>query len=286
MRKVAIVADSTCCLPRKLVEKYHIRIVPLEIIYEDKSYRDGVDITPTQIYQIMRKKENLPTTSTAAVGDFLEAYREAGKEAKSVLCITLTSLQSQTFQAAAAARDIAKEEIPGTTVEVFDSRAVAGSLGFIVLAAARAAEDGADLAKCLEAAKNVMEKVNFLAMLDTLYYLARLGRIAKAAAWAGAMLNMKPILGHSPAAGVTEPVARPRTKVKAIERMLEIMAEKVGNAKVHVMVQHADELDDAKKLLDMIKSRFDCVESYLTEFTPVMGVHTGPGLLAIGFYCD
>jgi DegV family protein with EDD domain len=260
--------------------------VPLEIIYEDKSYRDGIDITPTQVYQIMRKKENLPTTSTAAVGDFLEAYREVGKTADSVLCITLTSLQSQTFQAAATARDIAKEEMPKTTVEVFDSRAVAGSLGFIVLAAARAAEDGAILAECLEAAKKVMDKVNFLAMLDTLYYLARLGRIAKAAAWAGAMLNMKPILGHSPAVGVTEPVARPRTKAKAIERMLEIMAEKVGNSEVHVMVQHADELEEAKKLLAEVKSRFNCVESYITEFAPVMGVHTGPGLLAIGFYTD
>jgi DegV family protein with EDD domain len=286
MKKVAIITDSTCCLPQELVKKYHIRIVPLEIIYEDKSYRDGIDITPTEVYHIMRKKENLPTTSTAAVGDFLEAYREMGRTAESVLCITLTSLQSQTFQAAVTARDMAKEEMPETTVEVFDSRAVAGSLGFMVLAAARAAENGAGLAECLEAAKKVMDKVNFLAMLDTLYYLARLGRIAKAAAWAGAMLNVKPVLGHTPAVGVTEPVARPRTKAKAIERMLEIMVEKVGNAKVHVMVQHADDLEEAKKLLAEVKSRLNCVESYITEFTPVMGVHTGPGLLAIGFYTD
>jgi len=286
MKTVAIIADSTCCLPKELVEKYHIRIVPLEIIYEDKSYRDGIDITPGEVYKIMRKKENLPTTSTAAVGDFLEAYRQSCKEAESVLCITLTSLQSQTFQAAVTARDMAKEEMPETIVEVFDSRAVAGSLGFMVLAAARAAEDGASLAECLEAAKKVMDKVNFLAMLDTLYYLARLGRMAKAAAWAGAMLNIKPVLGHTPAVGVTEPVARPRTKAKAVERMLEIMAEKVGNSKVHVMVQHADDLEEAKKLLAEVKSKFNCVESYITEFTPVMGVHTGPGLLAIGFYTD
>lgn len=178
MKKGAIVTDGTCCFPKELAEKYHIRIVPLEIIYEDKSYRDGIDMTPGDVYKIMRRKENLPTTSTAAVGDFLEAYREAGKEAKSVLCITLTSLQSQTFQAAATARDMAKEEMPETIVEVFDSRAVAGSLGFIVLAAARAAEDGAGLTKCLEATKKVMDKVNFLAILDTLYYLARLGRVS------------------------------------------------------------------------------------------------------------
>jgi len=132
----------------------------------------------------------------------------------------------------------------------------------------------------------MMGKVNFLAMLDTLYYLARLGRIARAAAWAGSVLDMKPVLEHSPAVGETMPVARPRTKRRAIERMLRIMAERAGNSTVHVMVHHADELEEARKLADEIKSRFNCAELYITEFTPVMGVHTGPGLLAIGFYAD
>jgi DegV family protein with EDD domain len=123
-------------------------------------------------------------------------------------------------------------------------------------------------------------------MLDTLYYLARLGRIARAAAWAGSMLDMKPILEHNPAVGETMPVARPRTKKKAVEGMLQIMAERMGDSKVHVVVQHADELEEARKLADEIKSRFNCVEMSITEFAPVMGVHTGPGLLAIGFYAD
>jgi DegV family protein with EDD domain len=286
MRKVAVVTDSTCCLPTEVIEKYDIRVVPLEIIYEEKSYRDGIDITPGEVYQIMRMKENLPTTSTPAIGDFLGAYREASKEAESVLCITLTSLQSQTFQAALTAKDVAKEEMPDTHIEVFDSRAVGGSLGFISMAAARAAKDGSGLEHCIEAASNIMEKVSFLAMLDTLYYLARLGRIAKAAAWVGSALSMKPILGHSPAVGITEPVARPRTKERAIKQMLKIMADRVDNTKVHVMVHHADELEEAEKLLDDIRVRFECVESYITEFTPVMGVHTGPGLLAICFYAE
>jgi len=97
---------------------------------------------------------------------------------------------------------------------------------------------------------------------------------------------MKPIVEHSPAIGETTPVARPRTKTKAVERMLEIMAQRMGDSKVHVMVHHADELEEAEKLAAEIKSRFNCLELYLTEFTPVMGVHTGPGLLAIAFYAD
>ena len=286
MKKVAILTDSTCCLPPELVEQYDICVVPLEIIYEGKSYRDGIDMTPGEVYKIMRKRQNMPTTSTASAGDFLNAYRRLGQEAESILCITLTSLQSMTFDAASAAREIAKEELRNTAVEAFDSRAVSGALGFIVLEAARVASQGANLGQAVEAARNMMGKVNFLAMLDTLYYLARLGRIARAAAWAGSLLSMKPIVEHSPAIGETTPVARPRTKTKAVERMLEIMAQRMGESKVHVMVHHADELEEAEKLAAEIKSRFNCLELYLTEFTPVMGVHTGPGLLAIAFYAD
>ena len=286
MSKVAVVSDSTCCLPPEIVDKYDISIVPLEIIYDSKSYRDGIDITPNEVYKIMRRKENLPTTSTASAGDFLNAYRQLSQKADSILCITLTSLQSKTFEAALAAKEIAEEEMPGTTVEVFDSRSVAAALGFIVREAARVASQGGGMDEAIEAARKMMGKVNFVAMLDTLYYLARLGRIAKAAAWAGSVLDMKPVLEHNPAVGETMPVARPRTKKNAIARMLKIMAERTGGSPVHVMVQHADELEEAKKLAAEIESRFKCVEMSITEFTPVMGVHCGPGLLAIGFYAD
>jgi len=286
MRKVAVVADSTCSLPPEIVDKYDISIVPLEIIYDGKSYRDGIDITPNEVYKIMRRKEDLPTTSTASAGDFLATYRQLSQKVESILCITLTSLQSKTFEAALAAKEIAKEELPGTTVEVFDSRSVAAALGFIVREAARVAGQGAGLSDTIEAARKMIGKVNFLAMLDTLYYLARLGRIGRAAAWAGSLLDVKPILEHNPSVGETMPVARPRTRKKAIERMLKIMGERTGNSSVHVMVQHADELEAAKSLAVDIESRFNCAEMLITEFAPVMGVHTGPGLLAIGFYAD
>lgn len=286
MKKVAVVTDSTCCLPQELVEKYDICVVPLLIIYQDREYRDGVDITPNEVYKIMRRKENLPTTSTAPPGDFLNVYRQLSQKAESILCITLTSLQSKTFEAASAAKEMANEELPNTRIEVFDSRSVSSGLGFIVLEAAKAASQGAGLDEAMAVARTMMGKVNFIAMLDTLYYLARLGRIARAAAWVGTLLDMKPLLEHSPAVGETQPLARTRTKAKAIERMLEVMAKRVGNSTAHVMVHHADELEEAKKLAADIESRFKCAELYITEFTPVMGVHTGPGLLGIGFYAD
>ena len=286
MRKVAVITDSTCCLPSELVKKYDIRLVPIFVVYKGNSYRDGVDISPGEVYKIMRRRKDLPTTSIPSAGDFLEAYRQLSQEAESILCITLTGLQSKAFEAAALAKEKAQEVIPDTAIEVVDSRAVSGALGFVVLEAARVASQGADLPQVASAARSMIGKVSHVAMLDTLYYLARTGRIARAAAWAGAVLNMKPVVEHSTSVGETTPVARPRTKAKAIRVMLELMAERVGDYTVHVIAHHADELEEGEKLKAEIASRFSCAELYLTEFTPGMGVHAGPGVLAISFYAD
>jgi DegV family protein with EDD domain len=286
MRKVAVITDGTCCLPIELVKQYDIRLVPLYIVFREKSYRDGVDITPGEVYKIMRRRKDLPTTSTPAVGDFLDAYREASHKAESILCITLTGLQSKTFEAATVAREKAQEVMPNLPIEVIDSRAVAGALGFVALEAARAASQGADLAQAADVARKTMGKVTLLAMVDTLYFLARTGRIARAASWAATILDMKPLLEHTPAIGETTPVARPRTRAKAVQLMLKLMAERAENSKVHVIVHHADELADGEKLQQTIGSRFKCAELYLTEFTPAMGIHAGPGVLAISFFVD
>lgn len=286
MKKVAILTDSTCCLPQELVEKYDICVVPLLIVYEGKSYRDGVDMSPTEVYRIMRRRENLPTTSVPSPGDFLDAYCQLSQKAESIVCITLTGLQSKAFSTALVAKEMAREVIPNTAIEVVDSRAAAGALGLIVLEAARIASQDGELAQAIEAARRIMGKVNMIAMLDTLFYLARTGRIGRAKAWAGSLLDMKPIVEHSPSTGETMPLARPRTKAKAIEHMLETMAERVGDSSVHVIVHHADELEEGEKLKAEISSRFSCAELHLTEFTPVMGAHAGPGVLAISFYAE
>ncbi len=286
MKKVGIVTDSTACLPEELVSKYDICVVPLMIIYEGKSYRDGIDMSPDEVYRIMRRRENLPTTSTPSAGDFLGAYRQLSQKSESILCITLTSLQSKIYDTALVAKDVAKEVLTNTTIEVIDSRAVGGALGLIVLEAARAASQGADLAQVTEVVRGMMPRVNFIAMLDTLFYLARTGRTGRAKAWAGTLLNIKPIVEHATSTGETMPVARPRTRTKAVSRLLEIMSERVGDSPVHVIVHHADELENGEKLKAEIASRFNCVELYLTGFTPGMGVHAGPGVLAITFYTE
>lgn len=286
MRKVAVVTDSTCCLPPELVTKHSIRIVPLLICIGGKAFRDNVDITAQEVYRIMRRDEDLPTTSVPTPDDFFKAFVDAGREAEGIVCITLTGLQSKTYDTAVLGKKIAGEAIPETAIEVIDSRAVSGALGFTVLEAARAAEKGADIKEVCEVARKTSSRMNFLAMVDTLHFLARTGRIARAAAWAGAALNMKPILEHSTAVGETAPFARPRSKAKAVELMLQTMTERVGTSKVHVLVHHADELQDGENLRSEVARRFKCAELYLTEFTPIMGVHAGPGVLAIAFWKD
>ncbi len=286
MGKVAVITDSSCCLPSELVENYNICVVPLIIIHKGINYHDGIDISPGEVYKIMRQRKELPTTSTPSAGDFLNAYRKLSESADGIVCITLTGQQSKTFEAAAMAREKAGETIPNTPIEVVDSRAVAGALGFVALEAARAAGQGAALADVVATAQAMIPRVNHLAMLDTLYYLARTGRVARAAAWAGSVLNMKPIVEHSTQVGETTPVARPRTTARAVERILGLMADRVGCRPVHVIVHHADEPVEGEKLRATIESTFDCNELYLTEFTPVMGAHAGPGVLAVSFYAD
>ena len=284
IRKVAVMTDSTCCLPETLAKELGIRIVPLIINYRGKSYRDGIDITPEEVYSIMRLKKELPTTSTASPGAFMQAYHELSKEAETILCITLTGLQSKTFETALIAKNMVAEELPDTRIEVLDSRSVAGALGFIVLESARAASRGADLSETIEVARKMMDRVCLLAMLDTLYYLVRGGRIGKAAGWAGSILDVKPILEHTPAVGETMPIARPRTRTKAITYLLNARAERVGEKAVHVNIHHASDPVEAEKMRDTIVARFKCAELYVTEFTPIMGAHTGPGLLGVSFY--
>jgi DegV family protein with EDD domain len=286
MTNVAVITDSTCCLPADLVNQHDIHVLPMVISYGGKSYRDGIDVTPSEIYHIMRKKGELPTTSTLSPGTFVKAFVECSQQTDKILCITLTSLQSKTYETAILAREITLESLPKLKIEVLDSHSVSGALGFIVLEAARAAGSGATMDRVLQRAIEIQGKVNFLAMLDTLYFLAKSGRLALAAHWAASILQLKPILEHNPEIGQTAPVTRPRTAEKALEKMRAIISSRVDGRKLHMIVHHADALEQAQKFRESLAKQFHCAENYLTEFTPVMGVHTGPGLIGISYYAE
>jgi len=281
-KKVAIVADSTCCIPREMVEQYGITIAPIPISFGGKIYRDWVDITPTQAYELFLKDPESFKTAGASPGIFIEAYREASKQAENILCITLSAKLSGACEAAQQAIEEAKKELPQISVVVLDSQTVTASEGFVALAGARAAEEGKSLAEVVKAAEEVRDRVTFLALLDTIRHVYRTGRIPKIAAIAGSMLNVKPILTSS--GGLVRFIGVVRNRERGVDKMLKIMRKKVGQKPAHVAVMHAYAPDDAQKLRERVESEFNCAELWITEFSPVMGYATGTGTLGLAFY--
>jgi DegV family protein with EDD domain len=285
MRKVAIVTDTTACVPQERVSEYDIEVVPVPLIINEKTYRDGIDITPAEYYAMLRRSKKMPTTSSSSPGPYLDAFRNASLKAESILCLTEPSRFSAMYDSARTALQMAKNDLPGVKIDVMECTTAAAGQGLVALAAARAASLDKSLTEVKENANNVMEKVNLYATLDTLVYLARSGRVPQAAAMVNSLLNIKPVFTLNHADPHT--VALARTMKNALNRMLKFMESSVTKGQqLHVAVMHADDLEEAEFLKDRIAAQFQCREIYITEFTPVMGVHTGPGLIGVAFYGD
>ena len=282
-RKVAVVVDSSSCLPRALLEESDIYVVPHELIIDEQSFRDGIDIEPDEFYQLLQKNQKIPSTSSPKPDVFLEAFRSASAVAENVVCITLSTNFSSTYNSASVAARMAEDELPGChAITVIDSRAAAGAEGLIALEAARAAQGGADLEQVMARIEELVPKVNLLAFLDTLYYLRRSGRVPRVAAWAGSLLGIKPLTELK--LGEARMVDKPRSRAKAMDRLLSVTKARVQDGPVHVNVMHAQAADGAGQLYRRIEAEFNCQELFISEFTPVMGAHLGPGLLGIAFY--
>lgn len=284
MDKVAIITDSTACLTKEMLEQYGIRLVSTNILFDGRVYREYVDITTSQAYQLLEKDPERFGTSAPSPEDFLQIYRELSTRAESILCITISSKLSAIYPSAQAARENFKEESPQTTIELLDSNNVAAAEGFIVLAAARAAAEGQGLAATIEAAEAVQEKINFFCVMDTIRYAYRSGRIPKVAAQIGSALSVRPILGFSDGAITFVGVAR--SKERGVKRILQMTRERVGGEPVHMSVMHADALEEADRLKERVESEFNCIELWISEFSPVMGYSTGRGLVGLSFYAD
>jgi len=281
---VAIVTDSSACIPGELAEKYGIELVPLNVIFRgSRTYRDGIDISPAEFYTRLREAEELPTTAHSSPGVHLEAYRKASQRAPNILCITLSAKFSGQFNSARVAMEMAKEALPEVAIEVLDCGTAAAAQGFVVLAAARAAASGQSLAEVVGTAKRVAKSVSLLAMVDNLHYLVKGGHVPKLAAMASSLFRIKPVLTIND--GDARPLAKAQTTSGALKRMLGIMKRRaIEGLPLHVAVMHADALDNAIVLRDEISARFQCNELFITEFTPVMGAHIGPGLVGVAFY--
>ena len=280
MKRVVVVTDSNATVPKALVQELDIRVVPIWLNLDGRSYRDGVDLTPDEFYRLLRANKHVPTTSAPSVGEFLRVYAAAAQDSAGVVAIHLPPQLSAIHDIAV----LASQLVDGAPVRVVNSHSATMAQGFVVLEAARAAAAGADLDAVADRAKEIAAKVRFFATLETLEYLHRGGRIGGAAALVGSALQIKPILHLVD--GRVEPFAKPRTRRRAVRCMLQAMAEQVDGRPIHVAVMQADAAQEAEELRQRVAEQFDCVELLMTEFTPVMGAHTGPGLLGVAFFAE
>ena len=281
MAKVKIITDSTAYLPPDLIARYGIRVIPLKVVFGAEAYAEGVDISNEEFYGKLAAASTLPTTSQPSVGDFLEVYGEASREGKPILSIHISSKLSATISTALTA----KSELPQAQIEVVDSLSTAMALGMVVLAAARAADEGQSLSQIRATAEKVIQSMNLFFIVDTLEYLHKGGRIWGAAALMGTVLRIKPVLYLKE--GQIEVLTKVRTKRKALKRLLELMGERMTEgASVHVTIIHAHAVEEASALEKEVRAHFNCAEIYISELGPVIGAHVGPRAIGVAFYAD
>ncbi len=279
MSRIGIVTDSAANLPPELASRHNIRVVPLNLHWNGRAYRDGVDVNASELYQKLRTDPDyLPSSSSPSVGDFLRTYTQLSVKADAIVSIHIAAALSATLVAAQHAQTL----VEGLPIEIIDSGTATMGCGFVVLSAARAVAQGADLRGVISAAHAVMERVHVYGVLDSLRYVQRSGRVPAIAALAGSLLDIHPLLYIKEGqAGLLE---IQRTKRRAVRRLLDVVAKNAGDQRIHAAVMHADAADEADVLRYELSQRCDCCELLTTEFTPVMGSYAGPGLVGIAFY--
>ena len=279
MPNVAIVTDSVADLSPQLAEEFGIIVVPLVVRFGTDLYRDGLDLSPDQFYEKLKTSKVLPATSVPPPAAFADAYDKLAEKANEIVVISLTSKLSATYQVALQAVGLMKKRC---RVEVLDSQWAVMAQGFIAIAAARAAQSGASLDEVLDVARHTIYRVDMRAAFDTLEYLERGGRIGKAQAFLGSLLKVNPVIGIKD--GEVYPCARERSRAKAVDHLYNF-ATSFGNVE-GLAVEYATDLDEANRLVQRLHSKYPQAPIYLSRASPVIGTHTGPGLIVVTVFGD
>lgn len=279
MPNVRIVTDSVADLPPEVVEEFGITLVPIVLRFGTDVYRDGLDLSPDEFYERLRVSKALPATSVPPPVAFADVYDKLAEETNEIVAIILTSKLSATYEVALQAVRLMKKRC---RVEVLDSQWAVMAQGFIVIAAAEAARAGASLDEVLDAARRTVRRVDICAAFDTLEYLERGGRIGKAQAFLGSLLKVNPIIGLKD--GEVYPIGRERSRAKAIDRLYGF-ATSFGKVE-GLAVEYATDSDEANKLVQRLRSEYPQVPIHLSRTSPVIGTHTGPGLIIVSVLGD
>ncbi len=281
MRKIAIVTDSSPYIPDQIIKEHNINVVPLTVIWGEEDFYDGVDLTPVEFYQRLEKAKIMPSTSQPSVADFEVLFRSLHEEGYDILAVLISEVLSGTISSATQA----KKMLPEANIEIVNSRSLAMGLGFLVLKAARAANQGATLQECKRMTEESLEKVGVIFVLDTLEFLHRGGRIGAAKRFMGTLLNVKPVLAIED--GLIVPLDSVRTQKKALERIIDLIDERTqGHKNIRLASLHANNHETAQFVLDEALKRITTVEQIFSEVSPVIGTHAGPGAVGLAYIYD
>ena len=276
-----MVADSTSYLPPELVERHAISIVPLYVVFDgDRTVPETEIGEYDDFFEDLRRAERLPTTSQPSVGDFTAVYEPLLAEGREIVSVHISGGLSGTPEAARQAKAaLERDGRGGERIEVFDSTTAAGGLGFMVLAAAKAASEGKNAAEVVEWITAARAELKLWFAIDTLEFLRRGGRIGAASAWIGSTLKVKPILTVE---NEMTPVERVRTSTRAFQRLLDYARQRHESGADAWSAQHIHAPDQCEALIARGSEVFGCEPTIVSELGPVLATHTGPGLLGVG----
>lgn len=276
--KIAIMTDSACDLPRELIEKHSIFVVPLKIIYGKQEFSDRVDIQPDEVYSQMPAK--IPTTSMPSMGEIKSVFDEIiANGFNKVLAIHISSGLSGTMEAV----KMVAQDIKGMQIEVFDSKVLSIAQGFQVLEAARDITRGLTFSAIMENVIARRPKISMFYVIETLEYLKRGGRIGRVAAMLGELLQLKPIIACDEE-GKYYTHCKARGRQQSIDKLYTLVEKAVQKTGVNLAVMHGGAKDEASKLLERVQSLPNIKDVVFGQISPALGVHTGPGLIGVSFY--
>lgn len=271
---IKIVTDSSADLPARLVQELGITVVPLYVRFGEEVYRDRVDITEDEFYRRLLHDPVHPSTVQPTPQDFAEVYQKLSKEADGIVSIHISSKLSGTCNSALRGKEMIEKGCP---IEVVDSQMTTMGLGLLDVVAATAAMAGEGLDKVVALVKETIPKIHFLALFDTLKYLLLGGRIGKAKALVGTILNVKPLLTLKD--GEVAPAGQVRTRSKGIDRLFEFVQNAANIQDLAIMYNTTP--DEAQNLIERLGSIFAKEKIRLARIGPMLGVHTGPGALVV-----
>ena len=272
---VKVITDSISDLPADLANELGITIVPANVLFGTREYKDGVDITADEFFDKLMNGPDFPTTSQPSVGEFLDTYTAVSDGADGIVSVHVSSKVSGTFN---SARQGAEHANPGCPVEVLDTLQASMGVGLIAIAAARAAQAGGSIEEVTAVARSAIERCQFMALLDTLEYLQKGGRIGKAQALVGTLLKVKPIIILLD--GEVNNLAKERTRRKAVARLRREVEEFSPLDSIAVM--YSTSRDEADRLAADVESLVTSGESpTVVQIGPVLGTYAGPDALGV-----